>query len=876
MLLIANDITADSRVLRYARALTSFGLRVTVLGISSDVEGSELMVDGAHVVRVRVPLPITDAKNRSVWRRLSTAWRFGYHSRGDAVAARTRWWVASRELAAEEGRRLALEEAQGPAAVDDRAFVIERGLRRRALRAWRKWIWLREGLLNRRQRRQSRGTLRGPVRAGLLRAFLSAPVAARWESVAPQLLDYEFTLGPALDELEADVIHVHDVYLMGVADRAVARARAEGRRCSWVYDAREYVAGLPNPPARVVAAYADHEAQYIRRAARVVTVCEPIAEALRTKFSLTRKPDLVLNAPIIEHARPGEETPSVRAAAGVADGVPLLVYSGGLARPRGVHTVVQALPQLPGVHLAVVSRADSSYTKELERIAERLGVADRLHLVPFVDTHLVVDYLSTATAGIIPLLHEGLNHDWALTNKFFEYLQGGLPVITSDVEVQTALVREHGIGEAFVAGDPDDCARVVQQVLDDLDTYRKNLSDERLRYEFSWDAQTEVLRGIYRDLLGALPSDAARAGGHREGGEVLLGIGPTNSAGQGWAWARAAERHLQGVRAHNLVLEGTDGPFAFPADQRVPREDWFSASWQAVRRAEVAEGCTHALVESGQAFLGGRRGIPDEGTLLADLADLRRLGVRTSVVFHGSEVRLPSRHLELEPSSVFRYVPRDLRETLEEIALRNQRLVRAMHEWDPDLPCFVSTPDLLDYVPGATWLPVVVDLDEFRPGGPVLEAARPVVVHVPSNPLLKGSQVVDAVLGGFADRGLIDYRRAEGVPSVRMPELLAGADVVVDQVGLGLYGVQAAQAMAAGRVVLGQVGQAIRSRVPADLPILEATSSTLPQVLEQVLADRDAAREVAARGRDWVRATHDGRLSAAALAPFLGVATRRD
>jgi hypothetical protein len=77
-------------------------------------------------------------------------------------------------------------------------------------------------------------------------------------------------------------------------------------------------------------------------------------------------------------------------------------------------------------------------------------------------------------------------------------------------------------------------------------------------------------------------------------------------------------------------------------------------------------------------------------------------------------------------------------------------------------------------------------------------------------------------------------------------------------------------------VVIGQVGQAIRSRVPDGLPILEATSSTLPEVLERVLDDRGAARELAARGRDWVRATHDGRLSAAALAPFLGVATRRD
>ncbi len=873
VLLIANDVTADSRVLRYARALASFGLRVTLLGISSTEERSDVVVDGAHVIRLPVPTPIAEARARTLPRRLASSWRFGYQCRDDAMAAKGRWWVAARELAAEDGRMIGRSPA-GPR--QQRSFEVRRGVRRRLLRAWRRWIWLREGLLNRRMRRRSRGHLHGPVRAALLRVFLAVPVAARWEAVTPQLLDYEVVLGPELDELAPDVIHVHDVYLMSVADRAVARARVEGRRCCWVYDAREYVAGLPNPPARVVAAYADHEAQYIRGADRVITVCEPIAQALRRRFDLPRKPDLVLNAPIVERRAPGDPAPSVRAAAGLAEDVPLLVYSGGLARPRGVHTVVQALPLLPGVHLAVVSRAASSYTVELARSAERLGVADRLHLVPFVDSHRVVDYLSTATVGVIPLLHEGLNHDWALTNKFFEYLQAGLPIITSDVEVQTRLVHERGIGEAFVAGDPKDLARVVSQVLADLETYRAKLADEVLRYEFSWDAQTEVLRGIYRDLLGELPTDTSRRAGLLQSRGVALGVGPTNSAGQGWAWARAAQTHLDGVSASCLVLDGNDGPFAFPADERVSRQDWFDPSWQAVRRAEVVDNVSHALVESGLAFLGGRRGVPDEGTVLADLADLRRLEVATALVFHGSEVRSPSVHLQRHPLSAFRYCPPDLRDRLEATAARNRRAVAALREWfGPDAPVFVSTPDLLDYVEEATWLPVVVDLDIWVPGPPVLASPTPVVAHVPSNPLLKGSQVIDAVLTGFAERGLIDYRRLEAVPSAQMPEVITAADILVDQVGLGLYGVQAAQAMAAGRLVLGEVGETIRSRVPAELPIVEVTSVTLPGVLEQVLEDRDGARAVAERGRDWVRATHDGRMSAAALAPFLGVAGRR-
>ena len=47
-----------------------------------------------------------------------------------------------------------------------------------------------------------------------------------------------------------------------------------------VYDAREYLPGLPNPPARTTAAYVDHEREYLDPAGRPfpLTRGKPIAE----------------------------------------------------------------------------------------------------------------------------------------------------------------------------------------------------------------------------------------------------------------------------------------------------------------------------------------------------------------------------------------------------------------------------------------------------------------------------------------------------------------------------------------------------------------------------------------------------------------------
>jgi hypothetical protein len=76
--------------------------------------------------------------------------------------------------------------------------------------------------------------------------------------------------------------------------------------------------------------------------------------------------------------------------------------------------------------------------------------------------------------------------------------------------------------------------------------------------------------------------------------------------------------------------------------------------------------------------------------------------------------------------------------------------------------------------------------------------------------------------------------------------------------------------MATGRLVVGHAAPDVRARFGEHgVPQLEATPRTLRTVLSAVLDDRDQARELAAQGPAFARRHHDGRRSAAALAPFL-------
>jgi hypothetical protein len=345
---------------------------------------------------------------------------------------------------------------------------------------------------------------------------------------------------------------------------------------------------------------------------------------------------------------------------------------------------------------------------------------------------------------------------------------------------------------------------------------------------------------------------------------VRLLAGPANFAGQAWAWSRAAEREIDGLGA--VVFDLDRGGLSFDSDYKVPVPVYRSGQWGAEQELWIGESFTHVLIDAMRPVLGPRYG-EDCG---AEIAVIERRGVAVSLAAHGSDIRLPSKHVELYPTSPFADPPAEQADYVQRLEKQAERLGAIIRGHDG--PTFVSTPDLLDFAPAAHLLPVVVDIDRWTSPLPVLERERPVVLHAPSNGFLKGSPLIDPLLEELDARGVIEYRRIQGVPHSEMPGFVADSDIVVDQVVLGLYSVAAVEGLAAGRVVIAHVPDRIRARVPGgELPIVDATADTLVEVIEQILADRDAYRAIAAEGPAFARRVHDGRYSARVLADGLGL-----
>jgi len=303
--------------------------------------------------------------------------------------------------------------------------------------------------------------------------------------------------------------------VLGIYYLTKERLSTPERPVRWIYDAHEYLRGIEVPSRTDVRLQMRRrmligvEREYIGRADAVVTVSEGIATKLADDHKLTARPHVILNAPVI---KPSAVERTLRDDCGLAEDVPLLVYSGGMSPRRGVSTAIEALVELPGAHLALIAREDDPDVPALRQRSVDCEVADRLHVVPYVPVDQVVPYISSATIGLIPILHLP-NHELSLITKYFEYLHAALPIVTSDVREMAAETRRLGVGEVFIAGDAGSLAEMARKVLRTPDKYRaayQGLDDPRPNS--SWAGQAAKLDALYRQILGREPGEAHPAG----------------------------------------------------------------------------------------------------------------------------------------------------------------------------------------------------------------------------------------------------------------------------------------------------------------------------------------------------------------------------
>jgi glycosyltransferase involved in cell wall biosynthesis len=168
----------------------------------------------------------------------------------------------------------------------------------------------------------------------------------------------------------------------------------------------------------------------------------------------------------------------------------------------------------------------------------------------------------------------------------------------------------------------------------------------------------------------------------------------------------------------------------------------------------------------------------------------------------------------------------------------------------------VGSYDAIRWVPDAEVIPPGIDLAGISPVPP-LDRARPLVLHAPSSRRRKGTEhVIAAVAGLDADLEIV-----EGLHHDEAFQRYREADIVVDQLNAGWYGLLAIECMALGKPVVtflhDEAAQRTAQAFGTTVPVVSATPETLRERLRPLVADAAERRRVGAASRAYVERVHD-------------------
>jgi glycosyltransferase involved in cell wall biosynthesis len=292
--------------------------------------------------------------------------------------------------------------------------------------------------------------------------------------------------------IEPDIVHANDLNSLLVAILVAQRYDAK-----LIYDAQELYTEIHTLPKWYKYVLMVQEFILIRFPDKITVVNPFIAKVMEKRY-WTSIDEVILNCPPFERIDDAIGI-TAREKFDIPEDIPLVLYSGGLTRQRGIENVVEAMKSVQEANLVILG--EGSLKPTLVDIVEEHGLNDRVFFSDFVPHEEVPIFISSADIGIVPYENVGMNHYLCSPSKLFHYMMAGLVIAGSDFPFLRSVIKDNDIGETFDPDDPESMAAAINAITEDedrLERHRKNV--RQAKYRYTWENEAEKFLAQYEEM----------------------------------------------------------------------------------------------------------------------------------------------------------------------------------------------------------------------------------------------------------------------------------------------------------------------------------------------------------------------------------------
>lgn len=264
----------------------------------------------------------------------------------------------------------------------------------------------------------------------------------------------------------------------------VKAARSKGKKI--IFDAHEWFEEVPELQGRpkVKNYWMKIARNNIPQTDLRYTVSQGIAEKLEERYG---KPfNVIRNLPPVKDREPG----SIRDDS--------IVYLGVLNKGRGLPEMIKAMHEIDAKLILV---GDGDIREELWALATKENLLQKVIFKGYVEPEKLDELLLKARIGINLLDKTSESYKYSLANKFFDYIQAGMPQVFMDFPEYRRFYQQYRIGAPIYDLKQSSIVYAVNHLLQDRNYwFNLHLDCLKARKEWCWQKEEKNLLQLIERL----------------------------------------------------------------------------------------------------------------------------------------------------------------------------------------------------------------------------------------------------------------------------------------------------------------------------------------------------------------------------------------
>lgn len=151
-----------------------------------------------------------------------------------------------------------------------------------------------------------------------------------------------------------------------------------------------------------------------------------------------------------------------------------------------------------------------------------------------------------------------------------------------------------------------------------------------------------------------------------------------------------------------------------------------------------------------------------------------------------------------------------------------------------------------------------LNLRNFTPQYPSTQTTKPLIIHSPTAKIAKGSDVIIPIIEELKNKYDFEFILLHDMSRDKVLEIMQKADIFLDQIICGGYGMAATEAMAFGKPVMCYImPQVFEAGLPKEFPAVNTNPDNLKEQLIKLITNPQLRNDVGKQSRSYAEKYFD-------------------